>query len=104
MSDMAPQFYHAWVAVMDKRPAKLICTWHTDTAWQLELGRKIGDRVVEENIYKMLRTVLQETDQGTFQNILKAMINYLKVGATTKKFYEYFEKLWVPKKVQWAYC
>ena len=35
MSDMANQFYNAWIAVMGpKRPAKLLCTWHVDKVWK----------------------------------------------------------------------
>lgn len=38
MSDMAPQFYNAWVAVIgNPRPIKVVCTWHVDKAWKEEL-------------------------------------------------------------------
>ena len=32
MSDIAPQYYNAWVGVMNdvSRPQKLLCTWHVD--------------------------------------------------------------------------
>ena len=52
ISDMAPQFFNAWVAVMrDPRPAKLLCTSHVDKAWREELRRKIGDITVEAEVY-----------------------------------------------------
>ncbi|XP_032235552.2 uncharacterized protein LOC116617195, partial [Nematostella vectensis] len=103
MSDMAPQFYNAWIAIMEGlRPAKLICTWHTDKAWQLELRRKIGSKQVQEEVYKMMRTALQETNEDVFEKLLLALLNYL--GSKTIEFYEYFRKDWVLKKKEWAYC
>jgi hypothetical protein len=38
MSDMANQYYNAWVAVMNEspRPKKLLCTWHVNKAWKGE--------------------------------------------------------------------
>ena len=32
MSDMAEQYYLAWVSVFDSTPRKLFCTWHVDRA------------------------------------------------------------------------
>lgn len=43
MSDLASQFYNAWVGVMGGRPARLLCTWHVDKAWQTELRAKVKD-------------------------------------------------------------
>ena len=74
MSDMAPQFYNAWVAVMgDPRPIKLICTWHVDKAWKEELRKKIGDISIEAEVYKMLRIVLQQPEENTFKHCLQAL-------------------------------
>ena len=54
MSDVAPQFYNAWVGVMDDcpRPKKLLCTWHVDRAVTKELRKKIGDLQTEVEVYK----------------------------------------------------
>lgn len=105
MSDMAPQFYNAWVAVMgDPRPIKLICTWHVDKAWKEELRKKIGDISIEAEVYKMLRIVLQQPEENTFKDCLQALRNRLKSTAKCEQFNEYFNKEWEPKKEQWAYC
>lgn len=61
MSDLASQFYNAWIGVMGGTPLRLVCTWHVDKAWQEELRAKVKDTIVAAEIYKMLRTVLQET-------------------------------------------
>ena len=34
MSDMAEQYYLAWVSAFDDTPRKLLCTWHADRAWR----------------------------------------------------------------------
>lgn len=105
MSDMAPQFYNAWVSVMgDPRPAKLICTWHVDKAWKEELRKKAGDLSVEAELYKLLRIVLQQTEETVFENCLQALMQRLKSGSKCQQFHDYFTKEWVPKKSQWAYC
>ena len=105
MSDMAPQFYNAWVAVMgDPRPAKLLCTWHVDKAWKEELRRKIGDMTVEAEVYKMLRIVLQQTQEAMFKDCLDGLLQRLKTGSKCAEFYAYFSKEWVHRKEQWAYC
>ena len=104
MSDMAPQFYNAWVAVMgDPRPAKLICMWHVDKAWREELRRKIGDMAIESEIYKLLRITLQQTQESMFKECLDALLLRLKTPKC-EQFHAYFSKEWIPKKEQWAYC
>ena len=43
MSDLAGQFYNAWLGVMGGKPLRLFCTWHVDKAWQTELRVKVKD-------------------------------------------------------------
>lgn len=87
MSDMAPQFYNAWVAVMgDPRPIKLVCTWHVDKAWKEELQKKIGDIAIEAEVYKMLRIVLQQSEQSMFDDCLDALLSRLKADAKCQQF------------------
>lgn len=79
MSDMANQFYNAWVAVMGpKRPTKLLCAWHVDKAWKEELRKKVGDVVLEAEIYKMIRTCLGQTSENLFEDCLSGLLNYLE--------------------------
>ena len=43
MNDIAPQFYNAWVGVMDECPhlQNLLCMWHVDKALTHELKKKL---------------------------------------------------------------
>ena len=64
-------------------------------AWREELRRKVGDPAVEAEVYKMLRIVLEQTNESLFQDCLSALLESLAHG---------FKKDWVHKKEQWAYC
>lgn len=106
MSDIAAQFYNAWVGVMDDcpRPQKLLCTWHVDRAITTELRKKIGDKPTEGEVYKMFRTVLEQTNETLFDECLQGFLNRVSLSAKTASFKTYFERDWVPRKQQWAYC
>ena len=65
------EWLNAWLAMMGGRPKRLYCTWHVDRAWQEELRSKVKDTLVAAEIYKMLRTVLQQTDESSFNTFLK---------------------------------
>ena len=98
MSDMANQFYNAWIAVMGGSPSRLVCTSHVDKAWQQELRAKVHDTVTAAEIYKVLRTVLQETDEEYFHQLID------RLPALSPEFYSYFQAEWSDKKETWAYC
>ncbi len=105
MSDMAPQFYNAWVASMgEPRPKKLVCTWHVDKAWRSELKIKIGDTALEAEIYKMLRMVLEQTSTRLFQDCVGALLAKLSSDLKMKEFHDYFVQDWLQNKEIWAYC
>ena len=50
MSDLAKQFYKAWVVTFENKP---VCTWHIDRAWRENLRQF-------STVYQILRTVLEE--------------------------------------------
>lgn len=99
MSDMAPQFYNAWVAVMgDLRPIKLIRTWHVDKAWKEELRKKLETFLLKPKCTKCfesyygnrkktrLRTVwkLFVTDLSPLQSVNNSTSNSTKNGNPKK--------------------
>lgn len=106
MSDVAPQFYTAWVGVMDDcpRPKKLLCTWHVDREVTKELRKKIGGLQTEVEVYKMFRTVLEQTSETLFEESLRGFIRRLSLPSKTASFRKYFEQEWVSRKQEWAYC
>ena len=102
MSDLASQFYNAWVSVMGGNPRRLLCTWHVDRAWQVELRAKVKDTIVAADIYKMLRTLLQDTNVKSFQDHLAQFEEHLPTLST--EFSSYFQREWHGRAETWAYC
>ena len=71
---------------MEHHPKKLVCTWHVDKAWRENLREKIKDATVEAEVYKMLWTVLEETSEKTFNDLLSKVIHQLQHNDTTSAF------------------
>ena len=88
----------------EPRPKKLICTWHVDKAWQTELKKKIGETALEAEVYKMLRTVLEQTNTNLFQDCVSALLERRKSFPKKKEFHDYFVHDWVHSKENWAFC
>lgn len=103
MSDIALQFYNAWVGINGGSPMRLLCTWHVDKAWREELRQKIGDVEVESQVYKMLRTVLEQPNEDAFEDHLSTMLGTLEEEETTKAFLDYFKRDWITRKPHWGY-
>ena len=103
-SDIAPQFYNAWVAINSKkRPRHLYCTWHVDKAWREEMRKKVGNLEIESLIYKMLRTILEQPDVSSFNEHVTVMTEKISKMDGVAEFLRYFEHDWLPKKLHWAY-
>lgn len=102
MSDLASQFYNAWLAIMGGSPKRLYCTWHVDRAWQQELRAKVKDTIIAAEIYKMLRTVLQQTEVATFKQYLSQLVE--RLPALSVEFFSYFRSEWYGRTEYWAYC
>lgn len=101
MSDLANQYYNAWVGVMQHHPRKLLCTWHVDKAWRENIREKVKDVTAQAEVYKMLRTVLEETSETTFSDLLAKVLNQLQSCDQTAAFHQYFVSEWIPK-VHWS--
>ena len=103
MSDLAEQFYTAWVATFANSPTKLVCVWHVDRAWRENI-RHLSDHQLQVTVYHNLRLLLEETDKQKFELLLKQTLEHLKRSNDTKNFAKYFEIHYAYKKEQWASC
>ena len=92
MSDTASQFYEAFAFVNQCNPMQLICTWHVDKAWRDELRSKVPNLEIQGEVYKYLRTVLEQTDQIVFEDYLVELMHRLNSSTVTAPFGEYFAK------------
>ena len=70
MSDMAEQYYLAWVSLFDSTPGKLLCTWHVDRAWGGALQQHVTGVEKQAAVYSKLRVLLEETDKAKFTSLL----------------------------------
>lgn len=91
---------------MKHHPTKLLCTWHVDKAWWENIREKTKDVAVQTEVYmyKMLRTVLEETSEATLDDLLTKMLTQLQSDDKTTAFQRYFSSEWVPKAHKWAFC
>ena len=106
MSNIAPQYYTAWVGVMNHVlcPQKLLCTWNVDKAINMELRKKIGYLSNEAEMYRLFRTVLEQTNESLFDECRRALLHRLSLSYKTAAFHKYCGRDWVHRKHQWAYC
>lgn len=103
MSDMAESFYNAWVVEMKPAKHRLYCTWHVDRAWRKNLN-KIKNKTKQVEIYKVLRTLLQEQDAEAFSRMFDNAINRMAKDDETMHFSNYFISYYAPSVQSWAYC
>ena len=103
MSDLAEQFYNAWVATFGNRPHKLVCTWHVDRAWRENL-HQLKNNELKANVYHNLRVLLEEQDKDRFEILLDLTLNELSKSSLTASFGKYFEIHYAKNKEQWAAC
>ncbi|XP_068082106.1 uncharacterized protein [Anabrus simplex] len=103
MSDMAEAFYNSWCEVMGPPKKRLFCAWHVDRAWRKNLTKiKTSEKQVE--MYKLVRTIMQERDPDTFSILLNEGLKIMNNDPDTAEFGNYFQNSYVSCKELWAYC
>ena len=102
MSDLAEQFYNAWVATFNTSH-KLVCTWHVDHAWRENL-KQLKDSELQAIVYHNLRVLLEETDCHKFEQLLHETVKQLNKSSLTADFGKYFQTYYAINKEQWAAC
>ena len=105
MSDTAPQFYDAFSYVNGCQPLSLFCTWHVDKAWRENLREHIpSSPEVQDQAYKYLIAVRDQTDQATFESMLHDTMHKFQLSSMTQSFAVYFQKEWLNKRQSWGYA
>ena len=103
MSDLAEQYYIAWISSFNNKPRKIVCTWHVDRAWREHL-KELKDLELQAAVYHNLRVLMDETNKDKFEVLLDRTRRELLASAKTKSFGKYFEKYYAKIKEQWAVC
>ncbi|GFS54819.1 MULE domain-containing protein [Nephila pilipes] len=79
------------------------CTWHVDHAWRKDL-QKIQYREMQLEVYKILRTLMEEKDVDTFNVMFNEVIKKILENDMTKEFCKYFLDNYANCMNSWAYC
>ncbi|XP_064475703.1 uncharacterized protein LOC135389598 [Ornithodoros turicata] len=104
MSDDAPAFYNAWKDTMGKADRQLLCTWHVDKNWRENIRKHVKGKEAQEFTYKALRTLMDEADEGRFQELLKAFLEECATQPAMELFLKYFTRHYAGRTNVWAAC
>lgn len=86
MSDMAPQFYNAWKVVMGEVPHRLFCAWHVDKSFRDNCRRLLANNSEKcIQVYKTVRTLMDEQDVNTFETMLPAVLSHLHLHSSSEQ-------------------
>lgn len=92
MSDMAEEFFNAWVKVMGITDFRLFCAWHVDRAWRKNLCKIKSGKDQQEKVYKLLKTLVTEKEEESFKIMYLKIMTILASGKDTQDYGEYFAK------------
>jgi len=95
MSDTAESFHNAWMVEMKHPRHRFYCPWHVDRAWRKNVC-KINSKPKQMEIYKVLRTLLQELDTDAFGKTSSEN--------ETIEFTNYFKGNYANCVSSWIYC
>ncbi|GFU11775.1 uncharacterized protein TNCV_4969661 [Trichonephila clavipes] len=86
ISDMAESFFNAWCNTFQSKPKhRLSCTWHVDRAWRKNLY-KIQSREMRLEVYKTLRTLMEEKDVDAFNIMFNEVLKKFLENDMTREF------------------
>jgi hypothetical protein len=100
---MEEMFFNAYKAVMPLPQRRIFCTWHVDRAWRKNLSR-IRSREKQCEIYKLIRTLMEETDERTFEVLLEKIYTSMLNDAEAREFANYFFNNYNSNVTSWAFC
>ncbi|XP_014243986.1 uncharacterized protein LOC106663581 [Cimex lectularius] len=103
MSDMTDTCFNAWKTTLSEPKFRLFSPWHVDHAWR-EILNDIKDSEKQFAVYKLLQSLLEETDESAFIGLLESTINTLITDPATENFGNYFIDNYSNNAHCWAYC
>lgn len=104
LADIDDSFYNAWKSVMKSAEKRLLCIWHVDKAWRINLQQKIQIQEKRALVYKGLRILLQETNVDKFDKLAEGFLVDTYGDDDTKEFASYFDNFYMKRVSEWAYC
>ncbi|GFT43792.1 uncharacterized protein TNCV_4464461 [Trichonephila clavipes] len=104
MTDDSESFFNAWKTVFGIPEKRLLCTWHVDRSWRRSIARLITKKEMQVEAYKIVQSLLVETDEAAFDIMLKEALKMFDEKEETKEFKIYFEQTYSKRSEVWAYC
>ncbi|GFT08449.1 uncharacterized protein TNCV_2324661 [Trichonephila clavipes] len=104
MTDDSESFFNAWKTVFGIPEKKDLCTWHVDRSWRRSIARLITKKEMQVEAYKIVRSLLVETDEAAFDIMLKEALKMFDEKEEMKEFKMYFEQTYSKRSEVWAYC
>ncbi|GFU74847.1 MULE domain-containing protein [Trichonephila clavipes] len=77
MTDDSESFFNAWKTVFGIPEKRLLCTWHVDRNWRRSIARLITKKEMQVEAYKIVRSLLVETDEAAFDIMLKEALKMI---------------------------
>lgn len=84
--DDAEQYYSSWNQIYGGNPKKLLCSWHVDRAWRVNIRNKVSDLQKQVQVYHHLRTLLELTDSQDFVKLLQQTVSWMLLDEDLKLF------------------
>lgn len=103
MSDDYPAYNAAWCSVMGPVENRLLCAWHILHNWSKNLI-KISDGDTRKTVKEKMREILKIVRESEFEIEYARFLKSLKEKNETRKYAEYLEENYSPRKKMWAYC
>ncbi|GFW05709.1 hypothetical protein TNCV_3407751 [Trichonephila clavipes] len=100
MTDDSESFFNAWKTVFGIPEERLLCTWHIDRSWRRSISRLIMKKEIKVETYKIVQSLLVETDEAAFDIMLKEALKMFDKKEEMKEFKRYFEQTYI----QWNMC
>ncbi|GFX90983.1 uncharacterized protein TNCV_197611 [Trichonephila clavipes] len=104
MTDDSESFFNAWKTVFGIPEKRLLCTWHVDRSWRRSIARLITKKEMQVEAYKIVRSLLVETDEAAFDIMLKEALKMFDEKEEKEEFKIYFEQTYSKRSEVWAYC
>ncbi|XP_047100935.1 uncharacterized protein LOC124719782 [Schistocerca piceifrons] len=104
MTDLAESYSIAWNKTMGHPEMRLFCTWHVDRAWRANIKSKIRSLDKGNEVYKLVKSLMQVRDVAVFQESLVKALQKLNSDPETSEFGHYFKTYYEKNVKCWAYC
>ncbi|VEN59296.1 unnamed protein product [Callosobruchus maculatus] len=105
MTDMDDVFLDAWSEIMSPPKLRLYNTWKVDQDWRDNLRATVKTiREKQLQIYRLLRTLLEDTDENAFDEMFTKVCKSLSEDKEASEFAEFLINHYMKNIPCWSYC